>query len=163
MSKIQYSTKRMKTWQGYLEDDGGRRPGHLVLYPIEVGRLVHNNSKFKTSPGVSWWRSGLTARLLPGHICSHWRNQELSPDWETDHIVFKSNGFPLCRTKAIVAKHKLSSYCRSVVACIRFSWIQCYSYMSLHFLCPVYKVWNGIIPIRTFGKKWQKFLLTLFY
>ena len=23
--------------QGYLDEDGGRRPGHLVLYPIEVG------------------------------------------------------------------------------------------------------------------------------
>ena len=43
----------MKTWQGYIEDDGGRRPGHLVLYPIEVGGLVqqlvqleHDNNKF---------------------------------------------------------------------------------------------------------------------
>ena len=34
----------MKTWQGYIEDGGG---SHLVLYPIEVGGLVHNNSKFK--------------------------------------------------------------------------------------------------------------------
>ena len=40
----------MKTWQGYIEDDGGRRPGHLVLYPIEVGGLVPTTS-LKTSPG----------------------------------------------------------------------------------------------------------------
>ena len=37
----------MKTWHGYIEDDGGRRPGHLVLYPIEVDGLVHDNNKFK--------------------------------------------------------------------------------------------------------------------
>ena len=38
---------RIKTSQGYIKEDGGRRPGHLVLYPIEVGGLVHDNSKFK--------------------------------------------------------------------------------------------------------------------
>ena len=27
----------LKPWQGYIDEDGGRRPGHLVLYPIEVG------------------------------------------------------------------------------------------------------------------------------
>ena len=27
----------VKTRQGYIDEDGGRRPGHLVLYPIEVG------------------------------------------------------------------------------------------------------------------------------
>ena len=26
----------VKTRQGYIDEDGGRRPGHLVLYPIEV-------------------------------------------------------------------------------------------------------------------------------
>ena len=26
----------MKNCQGYIEENGGRRPGHLVLYPIEV-------------------------------------------------------------------------------------------------------------------------------
>ena len=26
----------VKTWQGYIDEDGGRRPGHLVLYPIKV-------------------------------------------------------------------------------------------------------------------------------
>ena len=37
----------MKTWQGYIEDDGGRRPGHLVLYPIEVGGLVQQQHVYK--------------------------------------------------------------------------------------------------------------------
>ena len=37
----------MKTWQGYIEDDGGKSPGHLVLYPIEVGGLLQDNNKFK--------------------------------------------------------------------------------------------------------------------
>ena len=145
----------MKTWQGYIEDDGGRRPGHLVLYPIEVGGLVHDNNKFKNISRVSWWRSGLSARLLPGHNCSHWRNQELSPAWETDHIVFESNLFPFWRTKVIVANCKLSSYRSSEVARIRFSWIQCYSYIvSLHFFVSS---WNEIIPIRTFCKKFVDF------
>ena len=27
-------------WQGYIDEDGGRRPGHLVLYPIEVGTQI---------------------------------------------------------------------------------------------------------------------------
>ena len=137
----------MKTWQGYIEDGGGRRPGHLVLYPIEVDGLVHDNNKFKNISRVSWWRSGLSARLLPGHNCSHWRNQELSPAWETDHIVFESNVFPLWRTKAIVANYKLSSYRSSEVARIRFSWIQCYSYIvSLHFFVQFTKFGMKLSP-----------------
>ena len=152
----------MKAWQGYIEDDGGRRPGHLVLYPIEVGGLVHDNSKFKTFPGVSWWRSGLSARLLPGHNCSHWRNQELSPAWETDHIVCKQNlvqqgssalhvvnlclsPFLRCSTlKAMYSPYggqkRLLQITSSVHIALQkllafvFSWIQYYSYIvNLHF------------------------------
>ena len=67
----------VNNWQGYLDEDGGRRPGHLVLYPIEVGTQINFESFFPvkiTFLGVSSWRSLLGSGLLPGHICSHPRN-----------------------------------------------------------------------------------------
>ena len=66
-------------------------PAILFFIPLRLMDLCMTTTSLKTSPGVSWWRSGLSARLLPGHNCSHWRNQELSPAWETDHIVCKQN------------------------------------------------------------------------
>ena len=99
----------VKTWQGYLEEDGGRRPGHLVLYPIEVKyteyatqyqymrRLQMINIDYAmqqflqiTFLGVSLWRNLLGAGLLPGHICSYPRNQELPSAWKADHLVWRS-------------------------------------------------------------------------
>ena len=130
-------------------------PLRLMDLYNDLYNLYMTTTSLKTSPGVSWRRGLLSARLLPGHNCSHWRNQELSPAWETDHIVFESNVFPLWRTKAIVANYKLSSYRSSEVARIRFSWIHCYSYIvSLHFFVSS---WNEIIPIRTFCKKFVDF------
>ena len=36
MTHTEIDMKDMKNCQGYIEENGGRRPGHLVLYPIEV-------------------------------------------------------------------------------------------------------------------------------
>ena len=51
--------------------------------------ICYSFSKF-TFPGVSSWRSLFSAGLLPGHICSHPRNQELPSAWKTDHLVWRS-------------------------------------------------------------------------
>ena len=32
--------------QGYLDEDGGRRPGHLVLFPIEVEYIDYAVQQF---------------------------------------------------------------------------------------------------------------------
>ena len=88
----------VENWQGYIHKDGGRRPGHLVLYPIEVGtQIVIIMPQIKiTFLGVSSWRSILSAGLLPRHSCSYRRNKKLPSAWKAHHLEWKSYKiFPL--------------------------------------------------------------------
>jgi len=60
--------KCVENWEGYIDQDGGRRPGHLVLYPIEVSPHGEVSSVQDFFPDTSALIQGTKSSHLPGKL-----------------------------------------------------------------------------------------------